>query len=244
VHKRKASLVFALHALCCFSASTNAIEPTAPDTVLMKQLMHLQVQVNESSQGIAQSELTAAQFPLNRPTGLEKSLSLKSFNVPYDLYVWQQDGYLFAEAVPTTAAGIYVCSSSWLLVQAYSNYVSAFNSARFVAADGSTVCGDYSQSVVFQITQWANLYDKLVDFAKPFNMVENQNADLAVLVNGGVSDGSSSAGTISANLDINIPSIDLDTAEGKRKVWVNLIYNGNLNDGTLSWKLGNAGYHE
>ena len=91
-------------------------------------------------------------------------------------------------------------------MQAYSNYVSAFNSARFVAADGSTVCGDYSQSVVFQITQWANLYDKLVDFAKPFNMVENQNADLAVLVNGGVSYGSSSAGTISANLDINIPS--------------------------------------
>jgi hypothetical protein len=132
------------------------------------------------------------------------------------------------------------------LIQAINNLISAFNSVRFIGADGVTVCEDHSQSKIFQISQWEFLYDTLVDFNLPFNMVENRNAELAVPINGGVSGSSadSELGLISQNLNISIPLINLDTIEGKRKVWIELIYNGNLADGALSWKLGDAGYKE
>lgn len=225
----------------------NATEPKLVDSILAKDLLRLEVQVNESAHTQTQSALTSIEFPNTRPEGLAKSLSLTSFTAPYDLFIWQQAGHLFGEAVPTSSVAIYICSSSWILVQSHNNFMSAFNSVRFANSDGGTVCENHAQPLIFQITQWEFLYDVLVDFTKPFNMIENQNADLAVLINGGVSTSSTAAaekGSIAENLNINIPSIDYQTAAGAREVFLEMIYNGASADGSLTWKLGNAGFKD
>lgn len=220
-----------------------AVEPNQVDLNLQKDLLRLEVQVAQTSQTQTVSALSQDAFPSNRPDGLEKALALTSFSAPYDLYIWQQSGYLFGEMVPTSSAEVFLCSSSWILVQSLNDLVAAFNTTRFVNSAGETICEDYSQSIIFEITQWEFLYDTLADLSQPLNIVNNQYADLSIPVNGGVTGtGSVETGQVSSTLDISIPSIELVTEIGNREIWLELIFSGSLDEGSYSWTLGDAGF--
>lgn len=245
--KNRMSLIkYLILALGLVQLEIYAVEPNPTDEALYKDLMLLKTQIQESKNSVKMMELNISAWPSNRPAWTSKALTITRYSEKYDLYMWWQEGYLFGQAVPLEGTEIFICSPSWVYVQDIGNFVSGFDTVKFDDSDGSSICGDFIEPVIFNITQWDYIFEYYVDFNLPFNLVYSDDARLAVLVNGGVTtNGSSTAqrGTVAPNLDISIPSIDYESLGGTDDIWLELKYNGTSPDGSHAWKLGDGGYN-
>jgi hypothetical protein len=234
--------------LCLLYAHTSSAIESATKQDTYEEILQLQNQLKETKLESSYHELNIASWPRTRPFGTSKTITVSRYSNTYDLYMWWEQGYLFAEAVPLSSSEAFICGAGWSYVQNIGNTVTMFDTTRFEDELGDSICQDFSSPIVFVITQWDLIFDYYVDFNQPFNLVRNGNPYDLVKVDGGItlsttSTAPSSVGTISPDLTISIPSIQFRSLDGTSDIYLELRYNGETVDGLPTWALVNAGYN-
>ncbi|MDX1491683.1 MAG: hypothetical protein R3332_10370 [Pseudohongiellaceae bacterium] len=233
----KVILIICLGMMLNFPTSVLAATPQTDEESAYRELLIQKHEFNKASRTSKQSKITSSDWPSTRPQGLSPAITMTSYSYSYDLYIWwSKEGYLFAEAVPLYNTEAFICSASWMFVQTINQTASAFDTVYFADIDDNSICGDFTDPVIFRIGQWNYLYSYYVNYNYPFNMVYGWDARKIVTINGGVH---TSSGTVSDALDITIESIDFLSSS----IWLNLQFDGNNDNGELIWKLDSAGFN-
>lgn len=240
--------LLAICMLTLTAVQSSAIE-ISEEQEFLKEISLLKDGLNDSATLDKIYEISLASWPTTRPFGTAKTITVSRFRESFDLYMWWEQGYLFAEAVPLGGTDAFICGPGWGFVQNLGNSITFFDTARFEDETESSVCGDFSSPKVFVIIQYEFLNDRVADFRQPFNFVSTRNAEHIVRVNGGVSLNSNSAestekGVVRTDLSISIPAIDLESISGTAEIYLDLKYNGSTSDGTPTWVLDKAGYNQ
>lgn len=234
--------------LALYSVPSFSIEKI-DEQQLYKEISQLQDRINDSNTTSAIDEITIASWPNTRPFGTAKTITVVGFFDTYDLYMWWEQGYLFAEAVPLNGSEAFICGPGWGFIQNIGKVVTYFDTARFEDETESSVCDDFTSPKVFVILQYDFFNDRIADFQKPFNFVSTRNPEDIVRVAGGITldsttSSSTEKGIIRTDLSISIPAIDLQTISGTSEIFLELQYNGSTSDGTATWILDEAGFNQ
>jgi len=236
-------ILMAIHSSLSFAVEDSIEQDLYIETSLLKN------RVLENNSLSDSQEIIVSSWPNTRPFGTPKTITIEEYSDSYELYIWWEQGNLFAEAVPLNGSEPFICGSGWSYVQNIGSVVTVFDTVRFENSDGYSVCDEFTSPTIFAITQWEYIFDYYVDFNKPFNLVSSRNPYDLVRINNGItlttpSTPSSSKGTISPDLTITIPAITYQSLSETADINLTLKYNGNTAGGLPTWVLLGAGYNE